>query len=164
VSLELGSKLGYYEILAPLGAGGMGEVYRATDTKLHRDVAIKEPRLFDLIYCRLAVGPTRSAASKGDHITREWQGSQSVTHSKPSGQPSAQTVRCSEPHQMRSPDSRTRPHSPHAFHCPSDTRSMQPASAERLGQPKESRGLFLFAGRLGGSARPIIVERSKAGQ
>jgi len=39
--LEKGSRLGQYEILAPLGAGGMGEVYRARDTKLNRDVAIK---------------------------------------------------------------------------------------------------------------------------
>ena len=36
-----GSRLGPYEIVAPLGAGGMGEVYRARDTKLNRDVAIK---------------------------------------------------------------------------------------------------------------------------
>ena len=36
-----GDKLGPYEILAPLGAGGMGEVYRARDTKLAREVAIK---------------------------------------------------------------------------------------------------------------------------
>src|SRR6202163_3982032 len=36
-----GEKLGPYEILAPIGAGGMGEVYRAKDTKLEREVAIK---------------------------------------------------------------------------------------------------------------------------
>ena len=39
--LTSGTKLGPYEILAPIGAGGMGEVYRARDTKLDRDVAIK---------------------------------------------------------------------------------------------------------------------------
>ena len=41
MSLSAGTKLGPYEIVAPLGAGGMGEVYRAHDAKLKRDVAIK---------------------------------------------------------------------------------------------------------------------------
>jgi Tol biopolymer transport system component len=41
MTLSAGSKLGPYEILAPIGAGGMGEVYRAKDTRLDRTVAIK---------------------------------------------------------------------------------------------------------------------------
>src|SRR5262245_39921426 len=41
VSLAAGEKLGSYQVLNLLGAGGMGEVYRALDTKLKRDVAIK---------------------------------------------------------------------------------------------------------------------------
>src|SRR5579863_3642688 len=39
--LSVGDKLGHYEVLSLLGLGGMGEVYRARDTKLDRDVAIK---------------------------------------------------------------------------------------------------------------------------
>src|SRR5258705_4424821 len=39
--LQRGEKLGPYEILSPIGAGGMGEVYKARDTRLERTVAIK---------------------------------------------------------------------------------------------------------------------------
>ncbi len=39
--LQPGTRLGPYEVTAPIGAGGMGEVYRAKDTKLGREVAIK---------------------------------------------------------------------------------------------------------------------------
>src|SRR5512134_695530 len=41
MTLAPGTRLGPYEIIAPLGAGGMGEVYRATDSHLKRSVAIK---------------------------------------------------------------------------------------------------------------------------
>ena len=41
MSLTAGARLGAFEIIGPLGSGGMGEVYRARDLRLHRDVAIK---------------------------------------------------------------------------------------------------------------------------
>jgi serine/threonine protein kinase len=41
MTLSPGSRLGPYEVLSPLGAGGMGEVYKAKDTRLDRTVAIK---------------------------------------------------------------------------------------------------------------------------
>src|SRR5215831_9609357 len=41
MSLQIGQQLGFYEITALLGKGGMGEVYRAKDNKLKRDVAVK---------------------------------------------------------------------------------------------------------------------------
>ena len=41
MALPIGTRLGHFDILAPIGVGGMGEVYRARDTKLGRDVAVK---------------------------------------------------------------------------------------------------------------------------
>src|SRR5437867_10167576 len=41
MQLEVAARVGPYDVVAPLGAGGMGEVYRARDTKLNRDIAIK---------------------------------------------------------------------------------------------------------------------------
>ncbi len=41
MSLTVGSRLGHYDVTALIGEGGMGEVYRARDTKLDRDVALK---------------------------------------------------------------------------------------------------------------------------
>src|SRR5216684_9391521 len=64
------TRLGAYEILGAIGAGGMGEVYRARDTKLNRDVAIKVlPDLF-------ALDPERLA-----RFTREAQTLASLNHS-----------------------------------------------------------------------------------
>jgi serine/threonine protein kinase len=41
LTLPAGTRLGPYEVVAPIGAGGMGEVYRARDTRLERTVAVK---------------------------------------------------------------------------------------------------------------------------
>ena len=56
MQLAAGDRLGPYEILAPIGAGGMGEVYRARDVRLKREVALK-------------ILPS-SVASDGDRVAR----------------------------------------------------------------------------------------------
>src|SRR6476660_96496 len=60
MTLAAGSKLGAYEILAPLGAGGMGEVYRARDSRLSREVAIK------VLPSATASDPDRRARFEGE--------------------------------------------------------------------------------------------------
>ena len=55
MALKPGARLGSYEVVSPLGRGGMGEVYRARDTRLHRDVALK------VLPDALAGDPTRLA-------------------------------------------------------------------------------------------------------
>ena len=42
MSLEVGTRLAHYDVTALIGEGGMGQVYEATDTKLNRQVALKE--------------------------------------------------------------------------------------------------------------------------
>jgi Tol biopolymer transport system component len=69
MTLAPGTRLGPYEIVAPLGAGGMGEVYRAHDTKLKRDVALK------VLPDSFACDPDRLA-----RFTREAQTLASLNH------------------------------------------------------------------------------------
>jgi eukaryotic-like serine/threonine-protein kinase len=64
--LSVGDKLGSYEILAPLGAGGMGEVWKARDTRLDRMVAIKQ--LKDQHSARFAQEARAVAALNHPHI------------------------------------------------------------------------------------------------
>src|SRR5512143_4008047 len=67
--LSTGTLIGPYEILAPLGAGGMGEVYRARDPRLSRDVAIK------VVPRSLALDPGRRA-----RFEREARAAGSLSH------------------------------------------------------------------------------------
>src|ERR1700682_895921 len=69
MALTSGSKLGPYEIVSPLGAGGMGEVYRARDTRLDRDVAVKVLRtsLSSDLSLRQRLEREAKAASKLSH-------------------------------------------------------------------------------------------------
>jgi serine/threonine protein kinase len=67
MALSAGDRLGAYEILAPLGAGGMGEVYRAHDGKLGRDVAIK-------ILSLLNTDPPEDSTGCGTHLASSRSG------------------------------------------------------------------------------------------
>jgi serine/threonine protein kinase len=70
MSVAPGTRLGPYEILAPLGAGGMGEVYRARDTRLAREVAVK------VLPERLARDP--ELARRFERAARSARGDQSM--------------------------------------------------------------------------------------
>jgi len=81
MALTVGERLGPYEILAPIGEGGMGEVYKAHDTKLDREVAIKV----------LPCGPQESRRALSDLLfqpiivmqsTEDRLGSDAVTEGK----------------------------------------------------------------------------------
>jgi serine/threonine protein kinase len=65
MALSPGSKLGSYEVLSAIGAGGMGEVYRARDLRLGREVAIKVlPGSVARSGCSTSYCPTRVPATK----------------------------------------------------------------------------------------------------
>src|SRR5258707_14642279 len=70
LALTSGTRLGAYEVTAPIGEGGMGQVYRARDTKLNRDVALK------ILPDAFARDPDRFA-----RFTREAQTLASLNHS-----------------------------------------------------------------------------------
>jgi eukaryotic-like serine/threonine-protein kinase len=67
MTLTNGTKLGPYEIVSPLGAGGMGEVYRSRDPRLKREVAIKVlPQAFSLDADRLRRFEQEARTCSGD--------------------------------------------------------------------------------------------------
>lgn len=68
MTLDAGTRLGPYEIVEPLGARGMGEVYRAKDTRLGREVALKVlPACCSQDAALRARGESRGSAQSSEH-------------------------------------------------------------------------------------------------
>jgi serine/threonine protein kinase len=68
MALSVGARLGPYEVLGPLGSGGMGEVYRARDARIKRDVAIK------VLHSHL------TSADQVERLTREARATGALNH------------------------------------------------------------------------------------
>src|ERR1044072_3195462 len=96
MSIAPGSRLGPYQVLAKLGQGGMGEVYRAHDTRLQRDVAVKllpESLAADPVYVERFQREARAAAALSHpnivtiHSVEEIDGRHLLTMELIEGQP-----------------------------------------------------------------------------
>ena len=59
MALEIGSRLGHYDVTALIGEGGMGQVYRATDTKLNRLGRDMPMKVFSLVLATIVVAVNR---------------------------------------------------------------------------------------------------------
>ena len=80
MALDVGSRLGHYDVTALIGEGGMGQVYQATDTKLNRQVALKSlPEAF-------ATDPDRRASFEATGERRKLPGYSFRTRIAPRGE------------------------------------------------------------------------------